>query len=228
MLTDSPTEMTTAITDVILAAQSAAAIYVIRRKTVARPMWTHVWTWLFALLSIASLIGAAAHGLEMAASIESAIWSPAYLALGLAMALFVIAAITMSSGHEKSRRFLLPAILIAFVFFTITQIWSDSFLLFVIYECMAMFLSLTLYTMCFWQRNATGSGYLASGVLVGILAAVIDTQKTLHVTLIWEFNNHGVFHLVQMISLLLLTIGLYRSHREEISSEEQGGAVVQK
>jgi hypothetical protein len=30
-----------------------------------------------------------------------------------------------------------------------------------------------------------------------------------------------------MISLLLLTIGLYRSHREEISSEEQGGVVVQ-
>jgi hypothetical protein len=227
MLTDSPTEMTTAITDVILAAQSAAAIYVIRRKTVARPMWTRVWIWLFALLSIASLIGAAAHGLEMAASIESAIWSPAYLALGLTMALFVIAAITMSSGHEKSRRFLMPAIMIAFAFFSITQIWSDSFLLFVIYECMAMFLSLTLYTMCFWQRSAAGSGYLATGVLVGILAAVIDTQKTLHVTLIWEFNNHGVFHLVQMISLLLLTIGLYRSHREEISSEEQGGVVVQ-
>ena len=225
MLTDSPTEMTTAITDVILAAQSAAAIYVIRRKTVARPMWTRVWIWLFALLSIASLIGAAAHGLEMAASIESAIWSPAYLALGLTMALFVIAAITMSSGHEKSRRFLMPAIMIAFAFFSITQIWSDSFLLFVIYECMAMFLSLTLYTRCFWKRKAEGSGYLAAGVLVGILAAVIDTRKTLYLTFIWEFNNHGVFHLVQMISLLLLTIGLYRSHREEIFSEEQGDVV---
>lgn len=226
MLTDSPTEMTTAITDVILAAQSAAAIYVIRRRTVARPMWTHVWTWLFALLSVASLIGAAAHGLEMATSIETVIWTPAYLALGLTMALFVIAAITMSVGHEKSRRFLLPAVMVAFAFFTITQIWSDSFLLFVIYECIAMLLSLMLYSMCFWQRRAAGSGLLATGVLVGILAAVIDTQKTLHLTLIWEFNNHGVFHLVQMISLLLLTIGLYRSHREEISTEEQGSVVL--
>lgn len=225
MLTDSPTEMTTAITDVILAAQSAAAIYVIRRRTVARPMWTHVWTWLFALLSIASMIGAAAHGLEMATSIETAIWTPAYLALGLTMALFVIAAITMSTGHEKSRRFLLPAIMVAFAFFTITQLWSDSFLLFVIYECIAMLLSLTLYSMCFWQRRAAGSGLLAAGVLVGILAAVIDTQKTLHMTLIWEFNNHGLFHLVQMISLLLLTIGIAQAHQEEFSREEQGGVV---
>ncbi len=225
MLTDSPTEMTTAITDVILAAQSAAAIYVIRRKTVARPMWTHVWTWLFALLSIASLIGAAAHGLEMAASIETAIWSPAYLALGLTMALFVIAAITMNSGYEKSRRFLLPAVMVAFTFFTISQVWSDSFLLFVIYECVAMLLSLTLYSMCFWQRRAAGSGLLAAGVLVGILAAVIDTQKTLHMTLIWEFNNHGLFHLVQMISLLLLTIGIARAHQKEVSGDEQCGAV---
>lgn len=227
MFTDSPTEMTTAVTDVILATQSAAAIYVIRRKTVARPMWTQVWTWVFSLLSIASLIGAAAHGLEMAASVETAIWTPAYLALGLTMALFVIAATTMSVGHERSRRFLLPAIVIAFMFFTITQIWSDSFLLFVIYECIAMVLSLTIYSMCFWQRRTAGSGLLAAGVLVGILAAVIDTQKTLHLTLIWEFNNHGVFHLVQMISLLLLTIGLYRSHREEISREEQGGVIVE-
>jgi len=225
MLTDSPTEMTTAITDVILAAQSAAAIYVIRRKTVARPMWTHVWTWLFALLSIASMIGAAAHGLEMATSIETAIWTPAYLALGLTMALFVIAAITMSSGHEKSRRFLLLAVMVAFTFFTITQIWSDSFLLFVIYECIAMLLSLMLYSMCFWQRRAAGSGLLAAGVLVGILAAVIDTQKTLHMTLIWEFNNHGLFHLVQMISLLLLTIGIARAHQKEVSGDEQCGAV---
>ena len=221
MFTDSPTEMTTAITDVILAAQSAAAIYVIRRKTVARPMWTQVWAWVFALLSIASLIGAAAHGLEMAASIETAIWSPAYLALGLTMALFVIAAITMSVGHEKSRRLLLPAVMVAFTFFTITQIWSDSFLLFVIYECIAMLLSLTLYSMCFWQRRAAGSGLLAAGVLVGILAAVIDTQKTLHMTLIWEFNNHGLFHLVQMISLLLLTIGIAQAQQETHAPVEQ-------
>ena len=221
MFTDSPTEMTTAITDVILAAQSAAAIYIIRRKTVARPMWTQVWAWVFALLSIASLIGAAAHGLEMAESIETAIWSPAYLALGLTMALFVIAAITMSVGHEKSRRFVLPAVMVAFAFFTITQIWSDSFLLFVIYECIAMLLSLTLYSMCFWQRRAAGSGLLAAGVLVGILAAVIDTQKALHVTWIWEFNNHGLFHLVQMISLLLLTIGIARAHQETHDPIEQ-------
>ena len=225
MLTDSPTEMTTAVTDVILAMQSAAAIYVIRRKTVTRPMWTQVWAWVFALLSVASLIGAVAHGMEMAASIESAIWTPAYLALGLTMALFVIAAITMSVGHEKSRRLLLPAVMIAFLFFTITQIWSDSFLLFVMYECLAMALSLTLYSMCFWQRRTTGSGYLAAGVLVGILAAVIDTQKALHMTLIWEFNNHGLFHLVQMISLALLTIGIAQTHQEDVSAEEQSGVV---
>lgn len=225
MFTDSPTEMTTAITDVILAAQSAAAIYVIRQKTIDRPMWTQVWAWVFALLSIASLIGAAAHGLEMAESIETAIWSPAYLALGLTMALFVIAAITMFVGHEKSRRFVLPAVMVAFTFFTITQIWSDSFLLFVIYECIAMLLSLTLYSICFWQRRSAGSGFLAAGVLVGILAAIIDTQKTLHMTLIWEFDNHGLFHLVQMISLLLLTIGIARAHQNEVSRDEQGGLV---
>ena len=47
----------------------------------------------------------------------------------------------------------------------------------------------------------------------GIVAAAIDTQSSLQLTFIWTFNNHGIFHLIQMLSLLLLTIGVYSTHQ---------------
>ena len=212
MFAENPTEQTTAITDVILAAQAIAAIAVSRRGVPRKPMWTDIWCWVFGCLSVASFLGAASHGLKMADWYRAAIWIPAYLALGLTMALFVVAAVSMHWDHSLARRCLPLAVLSAGLFFAVTQFWSDSFLLFVIFESVAMFFSLALYAVCFWKRREAGSGWLAAGVLVGIVAALADTQKWLRMTMVWEFDNHGVFHLIQMVSLLLLTIGIHQSH----------------
>ncbi len=213
MFVDSPTEQTTAITDLVLALQALCAIVVLRRSPVRRPMWTDVWTWCFGLLCFASVFGAVSHGIRMTAATQNAIWVPIYLALGLMMALFAIAAVTMAWNHELSKRCLPWGAAVAIGFFATTQIWSDSFLLFVIYEAISMLLALILYAACFWLRREQGSEFLAAGILVGIVAAILDTQTSLKFTMIWTFNNHGVFHLAQMLSLLLLTVGVYSSHR---------------
>jgi hypothetical protein len=131
------------------------------------------------------------------------------------MALFNIAAVTMTWKHELSRRCAPFCLAIAMAFFVITQLWSDSFLLFLVYEAISMIVALTLYSTCFWFRRERGSEFLAAGVMVGIAAAIVDTQKSMQVTMIWTFDNHGVFHLVQMLSLLLITIGIQMSHRSD-------------
>jgi hypothetical protein len=209
----SPTEQTTAITDLILALQSFVAIVMLKRIDVKRPMWTDVWTTFFGLLCLASFLGAVVHGIRMTSSFQTTIWSTIYLALGLIMALFTVAAVTMTWNQELSRRILPFCMAIAIGFFAITQLGSDSFLLFVVYEAISMIVALTLYSACFWLRRERGSAFLAAGVLVGIVAAIVDAQASLQVTMIWRFDNHGVFHLVQMLSLLLITIGIQMSHR---------------
>lgn len=213
MFIDSQTEQTTAITDLILSLQAIAAVWILRRSPVRRPVWTDAWTWFFSLLSVASLLGAISHGIAMTSSVNTTIWVVVYLVLGIMMALFVIAAVTMHWNPELGRRCLPFGIATALLFFVITQVWSDSFLLFVAYEAISMFLALVLYLSCFWSRREQGSGFLVAGIVVGIVAAAVDTQSSLQLTFIWTFNNHGIFHLVQMISLLLLTIGVYSTHQ---------------
>jgi hypothetical protein len=209
----SPSEQTTAITDLILALQSLAAMVMLKRTPVKRPMWTDVWTTFFGLLCLASFLGAVVHGIRMSSSFQNAIWGTIYLALGLIMALFTVAAVTMTWNQELSRRIVPFCLAIAIIFFAITQLWSDSFLLFVVYEAISMIVALMLYSACFWLRRERGSAFLAAGVMVGIAAAIVDAQASLQVTMIWTFDNHGLFHLVQMLSLLLIMIGIQMSHR---------------
>lgn len=227
MFIDSPTEQTTAVTDLILALQAMVAIFVLRNAPARRLLWTDIWTWTFALLSVAGLLGAVSHGIQLTPSIDAGIWLFVYLALGILMALFSIAAVTMHWDHRLGRRCLPFGLIIAFVFFSITQFWSDSFLLFVVYEGIAMLFALLLYSSCFWLRREQGSGFLVSGILVGIVAAVIDTQSSLRLTFIWTFDNHGLFHIVQMLSLLLLTIGVHSSHQPatELASDSSSRSI---
>jgi hypothetical protein len=93
----------------------------------------------------------------MSLPFQTAIWCTINLALGLMMALFTVAAVTMTWNHELSRRCVPFCMAIAVGFYAITQLWT--------------------------------------------------------------FDNHGVFHLVQMLSLLLMTIGIHMPHRSNFARE---------
>jgi hypothetical protein len=209
---DIPTEQTTAATDLILAIQAIAIRCSLGRSSSERTLGKRIWSWIFSLLIVVSTLGAVAHGIQMTARINAAIWIPLYLALGVIIALLAVAAVSHAWNDDLARRFLRPAMCIGVAFFAVTQLWSDSFLLFVLYEGVTMTAALGLYLWCFWRAETRhGSGFLALGLMAGILAAVVDTQSTLQVECVWVFNNHGIFHMVQMPSLLLLAIGLHRS-----------------
>jgi hypothetical protein len=215
MFVDSPTELTTAFTDVILAMQALLAVVMLRRSSVRKHMWTGLWAWFFGLLCVSSMLGAIAHGIKMTETTQNGIWTIVYLALGVLMALFAITAISMMWGSRAALRCLPVGLLIAVIFFGVTQFWSDSFLLFVVYEAISMILALVLYAAGFWLRREPGSHYLAFGIIVGLIAAGVESQSHLRFSVAgYHIDNHGIFHLVQMISLALLTIGVYQSHFE--------------
>ena len=53
-----------------------------------------------------------------------------------------------------------------------------------------------------------GAWVMAAGVLITIVAAGIQASEAVFVTLIWAFDFNGIFHMVQMIGLLVLVAGL--------------------
>ena len=49
---------------------------------------------------------------------------------------------------------------------------------------------------------------MAAGILVSIIAAGIQANKSVIVTFIWRFDHNGIYHLVQVVGLMLLLMGL--------------------
>lgn len=216
-----PTEQTSASTDLILAGQSMVCLYLVRPRSGNQSFALSLWAWVLGLLAFSSLLGAFVHGFELAPETVRVLWGPLYFALGLLVALVALASFA-HLGHGNISRGLVPASIgLAFVFSAITQLWSDSFLLFVAYEAVMMTFALGIYIACLWcPVERRGAGLLALGVLLTLVAAAVDTQSTLRLQCIWAFDNHGIFHLIQMLGLLIISLGLYRSRKPSAGVEK--------
>jgi len=206
-VTPSETELTTAATDAILAGLCVVLLVALVRQP-GRPRWrTAIWGSVFVLLAAGSALGAVAHGLDLSASVRAALWRPLYLSLGLCVAMFFVGSVGDWRGPHAARAALPWAIAAGVGFFALTQVSSGSFLLFLVYEAAAMIAALIIYVALWRTRRQAGAGVVAAGILLTLDAAAIQ-NGTLHATIIWPFDHNGLFHLVQMVAVVVIARGL--------------------
>ncbi len=215
---DIPTEQTTAATDILMAVLAfIVTLKVYRTGKSIDSRKTMIWVWAFGLLTFASATGAVAHGFQMSKLLNFILWQPLNLALGVAIGLFV-AGVVYDYRNFSLPKALIPVLLVcAIAFFTITVIIPDSFIVFIIYEAIAMLFSLIAYTILASRNRLKGAWLMAAGIMVTIIAAAIQAVETIKVTFIWEFDHNGIFHIVQMVGLLFLLKGLQTEFRSRLS-----------
>ncbi|MCD4655828.1 hypothetical protein K8T06_18055 [bacterium] len=210
-LVASQTELTTAITDLILTLECfGVLIYLHRhnRNTSRDSKWRiTIWSWVLGLLSIASFLGAVIHGLTISCFLQEMLWKPLFLILGVLVALFLIGAINDLFGRITARRLIPWAVGLGCVSFVFTEVFSGLFLVFVIYEAAVMVAALLIYLYLSFQRQLHGAGIMALVILANLLAAGIQGSK-LSFTLFVTFDHNGIFHLIQMLAVVLLGVGL--------------------
>lgn len=205
------TELTTAATDALIAALAGVCVVLLRQWR-ERDRWkVGVWSWVLGLLALAALLGAAVHGFVLSQRIQALLWHPLFLALGLVVALFVVAAVYDWRGRDAARRILPIMLVVALLFYAITRLASGTFLVFVLYEAVAMLFALTIYVSLAVRRSLAGAGWIAAGIGLNIVAAAIQASGAVSITIIWPFDHNGVFHLVQIVAIVLLMRGLVRS-----------------
>jgi hypothetical protein len=198
-------EQVTALTDLAL---GLFASYAMIKLMSLAGFKSQIWMWAFALLAFASFLGVIAHGIAMSQKTNNMLWMPLNLSLGLALGLFVVAAVFDLSG-EKSARTILPFMLIlGVIFFFVTIIFPGTFLTFIIYEGVAMIFALGVYIFLFYTNALPNAGWMALGIFVTIIAAVVQAVGKTGKSMLWYFDNNGMFHLIQMVGLILLFMGL--------------------
>lgn len=201
----SPYERVTAMTDV---AMGLLASFISFQLFISGGFRHSVWAWAFGLLAFSSLLGAGAHGFVMSEKTYTRLWMPINLSLGLALGMFVVGAVNDLAG-ETLARFITPImIVLGFGFFLVTLWKPGTFMTFIAYEALAMLFAFAAYGYLFFAESFSGSGWMLSGVVVTILAAVVQATGNPGKGIVWYFDNNGVFHAIQMIGMVLLWMGL--------------------
>ena len=59
-------------------------------------------------------------------------------------------------------------------------------------------------------RGVPGAGMVAAGLAVTLAAGAVQAIDDLEVRLVWPLDHNGVYHLVQLVGLAVLTWGLTR------------------
>jgi hypothetical protein len=204
----STTERTTAATDLVLALAAVAAVVALGRHaapSLARTVWQA------ALLSAAAgaALGAAAHGLELAPGTRELLWQPLFFLLGLTVSLFVVGAVASWRGGPAARRLLLPMVGLAVLFYLATRLTGGEFLVFVLFQAGTLLFALVVY-LRLGARGVQGAGLVAAGLAVTLAAGAVQAAEDLTLRLVWPFDHNGIYHLVQLGGLAVLTRGLMR------------------
>jgi hypothetical protein len=200
-------ELTTAATDALLGCLCVCLTAWIRSVRPGNPWSTGLWSWIFRLLAASSFLGAVAHGFMLSSALRNLLWQPLYLFLGIDVALFLLAAVADWRGEKTARTLLAGAIVIGIVFYSLTVILEGNFLVFIVYEGAVMISAMGIYATLALRRRLPGAGTIAVGILLTLVAAALQAG-TLRFTLIWTFDHNGIFHCVQMPSLLTIACGV--------------------
>ena len=160
-------------------------------------------------MAVASALGAAAHGFALTDTVRELLWQPLYLALGVTMALFVAGAVRDRYGDGAARRLLPPLLVLALLFYAVTRVTGGDFLVFVLYESAALLLALLIY-LRLAVEGRSGAAAVAAAFALSLTAGAVQASGIGPVRLVWEFDHNGLFHLIELLGLVLLVGGLCR------------------
>jgi hypothetical protein len=208
-LTQSATELTTAATDALLGGVCLSLGRGLLATRTADAWKRRVWAAVLALLGVASVLGAAAHGFDLAENLRAAMWYPLYLSLGVAVAFFVVAALCDWRGESAARPLLPWAAAVGCSFFALTQILGGSFAIFIGYEALALTAALAVYAGLAVAGKLAGAALIAIGIALSMVAAAVQASG-LSVRVLVPFDHNGIFHLVQLAAVVVMAEGVRR------------------
>lgn len=203
---DSPTERTSAATDVLLALVAIVCTAAARGAPGLGPRDRLLWTVLFAAAAGAALAGAAYHGLRLPGPSRTRLWRTVTAALALAAAAFALLLWSAAGGGIPAglqAALLAGAALLGFA----AGGRRRGFAVLLAFQAAVLAAGAVLHA---GLASAPARPWLAAGCGVSLLAGVLQTARGLRMRLIWEFDHNGLFHLAQAVGLALLGTGAVR------------------
>ncbi len=211
ILTSIETELTTAITDILLALVCWIAVLVIMQSPVRRieRQRAVVWAAAFTLMALAAMVGTVIHGFETKnPGLQKWLDHPLYLFLGLAVSFFVAGVLIDLKRSALPIWMIVIPVGLGAAFYALTVIRPGSFQVFILYEAAALIFALGAYFYLWLRFQRSSTLCMMTGIALSILAAGIQTSGSASVQMVWTFDHNGLFHIIQTVAIIVLTKGL--------------------
>ncbi len=164
-----------------------------------------LWGLGFLATASASLFGGTFHGLReyLGETLAAILWKTSVYSIGLASC-FMLSAVVLNCVKRSLRPSALNLVALKFLIFACWMI-SHSEFRFVVYDyASAMIVILLLQIFLIVTCRAKSALWIAGGVLLGLAAGTIQTQK---ISLHQHFNHNDLFHVMQMAAFYLFYRG---------------------
>ncbi len=208
----SPVELTTAITDALLALEMGVLIAWVQRYSRADKWKARLWQIALALLGMSSFLGAIYHGIVLTLNTQEILWTLLNFAATSTMALFLAAAIYDAAGSRAAKRALPILLGLIAVVFGLTLLKPNLFLIVILYAVVVGLIALAIYAFLAWRRMP-GAAHLTLGIVLSILASAIQASGPSVIPTIWFFDHNGFFHVVMMVAVAVIVRGVVQSLR---------------
>lgn len=209
-------ETTTTVTDYMI----TAVAWWLGTKLVVRerPGPQRLWGLGFWFIGIGAFLGGTSHGfvtyLDDAA--YSAIWKATVYSVGLSM-LCVVAGTTEGSRLAPSWRTPLHALnVVAFITYAIWMVNHDDFVWVILHYVPAMIGVALIQAWAWWRYGAESARWIIGGVAITLLGAVVQQSG---ITLHRHFNHNDLYHVIQIVGLLVLYRGCQHLAARTVTDE---------
>jgi hypothetical protein len=175
-----------------------------------KPVTQKLSLWLGALITLAfsSFLGFVVHFFFFVPRVYSIVWQPLYLSLGVSISFFVLAIIAEMKKELLDPMQIVLVLAAPIVFFTLTLIFPGSFLIFVIYESLALLFCLISLLIFGIRQKSQHYFQLFFAFLIFILSIAFQAMYDVKVLFVVSIDPNGLIHLSQLASLPLFYLGI--------------------
>ncbi|MGD0612241.1 MAG: hypothetical protein ABSB41_12075 [Anaerolineales bacterium] len=213
-LTPFQPDRVTAALDLIFGLFSLGVAMLFAHLNKKQDSWkTSIWMWMFTLLAISSFLGVVVHGLDISDWSRYLLWQPLDLTLGSVLGFFVSGVICDLFGQAVSKKVLPYLIGLGFVFSLVIFLSHTTYRAFIPYEAAAFFFALGSYSWLTYKKTLAGAGLWVAGILITIIAAVVESIGQDNQPYFWQFDHNGVSHVLELFGIALIVAGLWKSLR---------------
>lgn len=197
------TEVSTMLTDYLLAAVTAALAFSLWRAARGRAA-VSIYAIGFSALAVSAAAGGTHHGfaVELSARALEALWTTMEWTVGI-FSFCIVAAAAMTYTRGSARLMLLATATVTLIAYFAWTSAHDEFR-FVIYDtvfAMLLLLGLSLYA---YRAGSRGAGWLLAGIAASAAAAGIQYAR---ISLHPSFNHNDLYHVVQTAAMYLFYRG---------------------